>query len=108
MGRFATVLTAVTAAFLLHGAPAHAGQPAIDFSQAGRIETYRDLPGVLSPEEVEARREPVECVRIPSRRPLSGKWRPNNAVYSCRQGNLTFETNQLPYSREREMRGIGW
>lgn len=89
--------------------PAGAKDKAIDFSLAGRDEVYRDLPGVITPEEAEARRQPVVCVRKYSERPLGGRWRPGrDTVYSCTYDGVTVETNQLPYSREREMRGIGW
>lgn len=94
---------------LVSALPAAAGDKAIDFSQAGRNEVYRDLPGVVTPEELEARREPVVCVRKHSERPLGGRWRAEDTtVYSCTYGNMTIETNQLPYSRERALRGIGW
>lgn len=87
MARQSATVPLLTAALILSGVAASA-QPEIDFSRAGR--------------------DRVVCVRKPAARPLSGKWRPSETIYSCTKNGVTFETNQLPYSRDREMRGIGW
>ena len=109
MRRQTAIVAALLAAFLLPALPAVAQEKAIDFSRAGRDEAYRDLPGVVTPEELEASRKPVVCVRKYNDRPFNDNWRlGRNMVYSCTYGDVTVETNQLPYSREREMRGIGW
>lgn len=81
----------------------------LDFSGPIPGEVYRDLPGVVTPEEAEARKKNVSCVRVPSDRSLSGRWRPeDSALYSCTRNGVTVTTNQLPRSRERDLRGIGW
>jgi len=90
-------------------APLHMAlaQPSIDFSAAGRGEVFKDLPGVVTTEEHEAR-DDVVCVQKLVERPTS-RWREMpRLMYSCTQGSLTFEGSQLPPSRERELRGMNW
>lgn len=81
-----------------------------DFSGPTPPEVYQGLPGVVTPEAAEARKKSVSCVRIPTERPIGGgRWRPgDDVVYACTDGNTTVQTNRLPPSRERDMRGIGW
>lgn len=82
-------------------------QNGIDFSRAGRDEVFKDLPGVVTTQEHEARGN-VVCVQRYIDPPVN-RWRePRRLVYSCTQDGLTFESNQAPYSRDREMRGLGW
>lgn len=91
-------------------APLHLAmaQPtAVDFSKAGRGEVFRDLPGVVTTEEHEAR-DKVVCVQKYVERPTN-RWRElPRLMYSCTQGSLTFEGNRLPPSNERELRGLDW
>lgn len=109
MIRLRTIVAALSLALLAPGGAALAQQNAIDFSKIARGEIYQDLPGVIPTEELEARKGKVVCTRKPAERSLGGRWRPGeDTVYSCTQGNLTVETNQLPRSRERDLRGIGW
>ena len=86
--------------------PALAQAAGIDFSKAGRDEVFKDLPGVVTPEEDAARRNPsMVCVEkvVPRQ---SRRWGDPQIVYSCTQGSLTFESNRMPTSRERQLRGL--
>lgn len=84
-----------------------AAQPAgVDFSKAGREQVFRDLPGVVTQEEETARKNPsMVCVEKFVER-SSRDWGKPQIVYSCTQGNITFESTQMPYSRERRLRGL--
>jgi len=112
MRRQRTTVAALAIALLLPVLPAAAQEKAIDFSRAGRDEVYRDLPGVVTPEDLQASREPVVCERKYAEEPPGRRWRPGREkVYSCTYGNMTIETNHPPYShysRERELRGLDW
>ncbi len=71
---------------------------------------YTDLPGVRTPEELEARK-PQVCEQVLVRR---DKWaEPTNGprytyAYSCEQGGLNVLSNQLPPSLERQKRGLNY
>lgn len=71
---------------------------------------YTDLPGVRTPEELEARQSQV-CKQVLVRR---DKWaEPTNGprytyAYSCQQGGLDVLSNQLPPSLERQKRGLNY
>ena len=87
-------------------APAAAQPAGIDFSKAGREQVFRDLPGVVTQDEETARKNPsMVCVEKFVER-SSRDWGKPQIVYSCTQGNLTFESTQMPYSRERRLRGL--
>ena len=73
--------------------------------KAGREQVFRDLPGVVTQDEETARKNPsMVCVEKFVER-SSRDWGKPQIVYSCTQGNLTFESTQMPYSRERRLRG---
>ncbi|OJF95086.1 hypothetical protein [Pararhizobium antarcticum] len=76
----------------------------------GQVLAYTDLPGVQTPEEIEARQSRV-CEQVLVRR---NKWaEPTNGprytyAYSCRQGGLSILSNQPPPSLERQKRGLNY
>jgi hypothetical protein len=110
MRRQAATVAALAIGLFFPALPGVAQEKTIDFSRAGRDEVYRDLPGVVTPEDLNAAREPVVCVRKFAELPVGGRSRTGwQGVYSCTYGNMTIETNHPPSSsRDREIRGIGW
>lgn len=68
---------------------------------------FIDLPGVSLPAQMP--RSDVVCVQSYEEPRLGQSWRvERKMVYSCTRNGLTFESNRAPYSRDRDMRGIGW
>jgi hypothetical protein len=78
-------------------------------SQAPAL-AYTDLPGVRTPEELEAKQSQV-CEQVLIRR---DKWaEPTRGprytyAYSCQQGGFDVLSNQLPPSIERQKRGLNY
>jgi hypothetical protein len=110
LGKTMTSFRTFALALIFSAAPLHlaTAQPtSVDFSTAGRGEVFRDLPGVVTTQEHEAR-DNVVCVQKYVERPTN-RWRElPRLMYSCTQGSLTFESNRTPPSTERELRGMDW
>lgn len=71
---------------------------------------YKDLPGVRQPAIAQPGAAP-ECEQVLVRHsfPFEPTHGPRYTyVYSCRQGDVTVQSNQLPPSIERERRGLDY
>ncbi len=71
---------------------------------------YTDLPGVTPPAVADSAGS-SECEQVLVRNGFP--FEPTNGprysyVYSCRQGDVSIESNQLPPSLEREKRGLNY
>jgi len=83
---------------------------AIVLALPGQAMAYTDLPGVRQP-AIGDTNAPSACEQVLVRN--SFPFEPTNGprysyVYSCRQGEVSIESNQLPPSLEREKRGLNY
>ena len=101
-------MAGLLALLLAAASPVYADQ-SLDFGSLESADPYGDLPGVKPLERQQASSNTVACVQKLVEPELGRSWRmEKQTYYSCTEGNLTFESNQAPLSRERSMRGVGW